>query len=154
MNNQHLSKRKQIIKNIAMYSFLLMLTLNLFFISTDKINAEKIESVKTSTHITEEKKKKYSDRGVNVIAYEYLEAKDYVNASKEFLYVIEHTKNLTDTNKQLAYSYMSLSWCLHKLGKEEQSLWTLKQFLHIFKNSPTPYIQKQVTKAELLLNQS
>ena len=152
MSTKHTSKRKQIIKKIAIYSMLLMLSLNLAFLEKENIKEREEETTYSNALKSSSQKKVSSDRTRNLKAYEYVKAKDYVNASKEFLSVIENTTNLSNTNEQLAYAYVNLAWSLNQLGSKEKSLWTLEQFLNIFKDSPIPYIQEAVKQAESILS--
>ena len=151
MNHKHPSKRKQTIQKIAIYSLLLMFSLNLAFLEKESSKEEGKRSKIYTKSFEEEKKEILSPRDRNLKAYNYIKEKNYTNASKEFLQVIKNSTDTSDTNEQLAYAYMNLAWCFHQLGEEENSFLTLEEFLTIFKNSPVPYIQQRVTKAESIL---
>jgi len=151
MNHKHPVKRKETIQKIVIYSLLLMFSLNLAFLEKGTIESKKNSVTYTNNSNGNEKKEILSDRDRNLKAYNYIKEKNYTNASKEFLQVIKNSTDITDTNEQLAYAYMNLAWCFHQLGEKEKSLLTLERFLTIFKNSPVPYIQQRVTKAESIL---
>jgi len=145
MKYQYPSKRKQTIQKIAFYSFLFILSLSLFLL--DKIKEEKRTTQKTQ-------KIQDTDRSRNVKAYEYQQSHDYINASREFLYVIQNTKDLSDKNKQVAYAYLGRAWSLSQQGRSQESLKTLNIFLEIFKNSSDPYIKNKVKQAKAMIKRA